>query len=600
MQRFLSLVLFLLALGFANTAASQPVRGLIVRLQPAANPQREQPQAARERLTAVLRDTGMTATHRGVGSAHHLVRLDGPQQGEALESTMRRLRLHPDVLSVEPDVRQKLLKLPNDPGFAQQWHLAAPTVSAVSAINMPAAWDRSTGGPVVVAVLDTGVLKGHPDLADKLLAGYDFVSEVEYANDGNGRDDDPSDPGDWIDAADTAKPLFSGCPVADSSWHGTFIAAQIAASSNNGVGVAGVSWGAMVLPLRVSGKCGALLSDILDAMRWAAGLSVDGVPDNPSPARIINLSFGGDAPCSESYQSVIDEVTARGTLVVVAAGNDDGGQLKRPADCRRVLAVGAVRSDGRKADYSNIGPGMGLMAPGGDTFFIGPTDIYSATSDGLKGPGSYNYSYKRGTSFSAPLAAGVASLMLSVNPALTPATLISRLRGSTRPFVALGRLCSNDLSVNHNCSCTTDTCGAGMLDGALALGDAYRPNALATAPASAAPGSAITLDGRTSSAATGATLTSYLWTQVSGPSVVIRDATTSLASLTLPGTTGSLSFKLTVTDSAALSSESVVTVEAATAAAGGGGGADGLWWGLLLWSFTFLLWWRRRHVQPQR
>ena len=271
---------------------------------------------------------------------------------ELLRDAVRRIRLHPDVAWVEPDVLvprlQAMPVVPNDTLFSSQWHLQAPHTDRVAGMNLPAAWARITGAPIVVAVADSGVRLDHPDLAGRLLPGRDLVSELDIANDGNGRDDDPSDPGDWVSVTDLDKPVFAGCSTSHSSWHGTFIAGQIAAATNNSSGVAGLSWGAQVLPVRVSGKCGARLSDLLDGVRWAAGLPVDGQPLNPHPARIINLSFGGDAQCSPAYQETIDAATAAGALVVVAAGNG-GGALKRPADCQRVLAVASVQRDGRGA-----------------------------------------------------------------------------------------------------------------------------------------------------------------------------------------------------------------------------------------------------------
>jgi serine protease len=298
---------------------------------------------------------------------------------------------------------------------------------------------------------------------------------VDYANDGNGRDADPSDPGDWVTAADkTALPaLYSFCDVAPSSWHGTFIAGQIAAVANNSAGITGINWGGQVLPVRVSGKCGALLSDILDGMRWAAGLSVVGVPANPNPARVINLSFGGDTACSRSYQDVIDEIGKAGSLLVVAAGNSSG-PLTRPADCAGVLAVGAAQADGAKTYYSDFGGNVALLAPGGDPN-LASLRIYSTTNNGTQGPAADTYGYKLGTSFAAPLAAAVASLMLSVDSTLTPAQLIERLKGSARPHVSNTSYpqCAPGISVA--CACTTSTCGAGLLDANAALASLSTP-----------------------------------------------------------------------------------------------------------------------------
>lgn len=576
-------------------APAHEVRGLIVKLKPGASGlvQRESPQGARMRLASVAQGANVSADDsRPVGKDHHLLRLRQGLQGEALAQALRRLRQHPEVQSVEPDVRVKrLATTPNDPDFAsQQFHLQTPSPGQLGAINMPAAWDITTGSPVTVAVLDTGVRFSHPELQGRLLPGYDFVAEVDMANDGNGRDADASDPGDWLTVAETRLPLFQGCDAENSSWHGTFIAGQLAALTNNNAGVAGLNWNGRVLPVRISGKCGAMLSDILDGIRWAAGLAVDGVPANPTPARIINLSFGGDQPCSASYQDVIDEITAAGALLVVAAGNESG-TARRPADCAGVLAVGAVTANGSKTSYSNVGASLGLSAPGG----TGTQPLYSLVNDGLTGPLNDAFGQRLGTSFSTPLAAGVASLMLSAHPALSPAELLARIRAGTRPFPVNATLPSCSASFAGACNCTTSTCGSGLLDGLLALQQALNPAVVIAAATGPAPGAVLALDGRASSAAPGSTLVSYAWTQLSGPAVTVRDATQALASVTLPAQADRFVFRLRVTDSAGRSAEQTLSVNSVgassppVASAGGTGGGGGAWsggWGLGLWALA--------------
>ncbi|WP_460508952.1 S8 family peptidase [Hydrogenophaga soli] len=488
---------FALMAGAAQAAG--PAAGLLVTLRPGvvalesvpAAPvvAREGAQALRDRehatwqrnqalrvshLAAVAAQAGVPV--RALGSAGQALRVDLADTSPAgLEAASRRLRLHPDVLDVVPNERlhrtQVAPVIPNDTHFSRQWHLQSPA-SFAGALNMPPAWAKWTGAshPVTVAVVDSGVRPNHPDLAANLLPGHDFVSELPYANDGDGRDADASDPGDWVSAAEASTALFEGCDAENSSWHGTAIAGEIAAVSQNATGVAGVNWGAKVVPVRVAGKCGAVLSDLLDGVRWAAGLPVAGAPSNPHPARIINLSYGGSGACNFAYQTMVNDVRNAGALLVVAAGND-GGPLTRPADCSGVMAVTAVRGDGAKASYGNYGTQVALAAPGGSA--VPGTDFgLAATLDsGAQGPVAPAYAEVAGTSFSAPLVAGVASLVLGIQPNLSVSQLEGLLKGAVRPHTVQATLaqCSATTLSQGECNCTTQTCGAGLLDADLAV-----------------------------------------------------------------------------------------------------------------------------------
>ena len=550
----------------------------------------------RERLTRWAREVGLPSGKAGEAGNARLLRFDRPLRGQALDNALRRARLHPDVAWVEPDVlvpRLGVPTVPSDTLFPQQWHLQPPDPTNLVGLNLPAAWGDTTGsttGPTaVVAVVDSGVRPGHPDLAGKLLPGYDLVSELAVANDGDGRDTDPSDPGDWVHAADLADPLFAGCILSNSSWHGTFIAGQIAAATDNAQGVAGLNWGARVLPVRVSGKCGALLSDLLDGLRWAAGLSVSGLPANPNPARVINLSFGGDAPCSPAYQSTIDAVTNAGALIVVAAGNSNT-TLTRPADCRRVMTVASVRRDGAKADYSSFGTRVALAAPGGSND-AGPTTLlYSTDNGGTTSPGVDIYGHKQGTSFAAPQAAGIASLMLAVNPFLSPRQLIERMKAGVRPHATAaetGLAVSCGTSGGPPCNCTTTTCGAGLLDANTSVQLATGPAVVIKPVGEVEPGTVITLDGSQSVPIPGRSIVSYQWVQVSGPPVALSSANTAVAKATLVAE-DSYVFSLTVVDNFSRSGEDTVRSVAAMPPppAGGGGGSTGQLWGLSLWAWV--------------
>ncbi|MDY7802302.1 S8 family peptidase [Burkholderia stagnalis] len=343
----------------------------------------------------------------------------------------------------EPDARMRAFLVPNDTRYSEQWGYFNPAGGA----NLPKAWDRTTGSAsVVVGVIDTGY-RPHADLAANLLPGYDFVSDPAGANDGGGRDNSALDPGDWVTAQEDADPNgpFYDCGASNSSWHGTHVAGTIGAVSNNGNGVAGISWAGKVLPVRVLGKCGGTLSDIADGMRWAAGLAVPGAPANPNPAKVLNLSLGGyGRTCSTTYQNAINAITARGTNVVVAAGNSGGPVAQsQPANCQGVIAVAAIDSRGVRASFSNYGPAVKIAAPG--------VGILSTLNAGQTSPGADSYASYNGTSMATPHVAGTVALMLAVNPSLSPARVLQILQSTARPFAS-------------GSNCSTSTCGAGLLD----------------------------------------------------------------------------------------------------------------------------------------
>lgn len=358
---------------------------------------------------------------------------------------------NPAVVSAIPNKRVYPALVPNDRQYPLQWHLFESTAG----IRMSEAWDLQTGSSaVVVALLDTGIVP-HLDLAPaRVLNGYDFIADINTANDGDGRDADASDPGD----ASGLNECGPGIPAADSSWHGLAVAGVIAAQSDNLFDIAGIDFAARLLPVRVLGKCGGLVSDIIDAMRWAAGLPVDGVPNNPEPAHIINLSLSGAGACSTEEQRAIDDVIAAGALVVVAAGNDNADTATQsPANCLNVLVVGAVARDGKLASYVNTGKAVDLAAPGGD----GEDGILTLFNRGLTSPGVDTLAIIQGTSFAAAQVSAVASLMLATDSSLTPATVEELLRRSAREF--------------PDSSCTPCTCGQGILDAQAALAAAADP-----------------------------------------------------------------------------------------------------------------------------
>jgi serine protease len=336
-------------------------------------------------------------------------------------------------------------RTPNDPRYPEQWHYFNNGTGAgmvPGGINLPKAWDASTGSnAVVVAVIDTGILPNHPDIqgSPNLVAGYDMISDPSIANDGGGRDSDPTDPGD----AAAAGECYPGSPALPDSWHGTHVAGTIGVgATNNGIGVAGINWNVKVQAVRVLGKCGGTTLDINDGIRWAAGLSVPGVPNNTTPAKVINMSLGTPpgSPCSlsPSTQAAINDAVAMGATVVVAAGNDatDASQVF-PASCNNVITVAASDLRGYLATrYSNYGATVEIMAPGGD---VRRDDNADGHPDGILSmvhPSAGTYAYYNGTSMAAPHVAGVAALLLAQQPGLTPNQVLARLQADALPRTA--------------------------------------------------------------------------------------------------------------------------------------------------------------------
>ena len=353
-----------------------------------------------------------------------------------------------EVEFAEPDHRAQIAATANDPGFGQQWYLAEPERVA-GGINAVGAWDLTRGSDaVVVAVVDTGVLD-HQDIRSRLLPGYDFISDSRAANDGGGRDADARDSGDYITTAEAAS--YGRTSALSSSWHGTHVAGIVAAQANNGQGIAGIASGVRVLPVRVLGKGGGSGVDIADGIVWAAGGAVPGVPANPYPARIINLSLGGAGSCSRTYQNAIDFARSKGAVVVVAAGNSAvPASGFAPANCAGVITVGATGKTGAMASYSNYGSGVTISAPGGDDDGL----ILSLGDGGSTTPRNDGTTlYLNGTSMAAPVVSATAALMLSLNPTLGPDQVKQILTNTVSAFKrGTGRDCSLSL------------CGAGQVN----------------------------------------------------------------------------------------------------------------------------------------
>jgi serine protease len=334
----------------------------------------------------------------------------------------------PNVEYAEPDRMMKRSLVPNDTRYNEQWHYSLATGGG---LNLQPAWDKATGVGVVVAVIDTGY-RPHADLAANLLPGYDFISDTFVSNDGNLRDSDASDPGDWLNANECGP----GEPDTfwESSWHGTHVAGTIAAVTNNSSGVAGVAFGAKVVPARVLGKCGGYTSDIADAIVWTSGGTVSGVPANANPAKVLSISLGGPGSCDSTTQNAINSARSRGASVVVAAGNEsDNAANYSPANCSGVITVASVNRNGGRAWYSNFGNSVEVAAPGGDTT-VTANGVLSTLNTGTTTPGSDSYAFYQGTSMATPHVSGVIALILQAKSTLTPDQVLSILQTSARSF----------------------------------------------------------------------------------------------------------------------------------------------------------------------
>lgn len=375
---------------------------------------------------------------------------------------IKALRAQQGVRSAEPNYIRTMNATPNDPGYRYQWHYPA--------INLPQAWEFTTGDPqVVVAVVDTGVAP-HPEFSGLLRydLGFDAISQSFRSLDGGGIDRDADDPGD------------RSSPSGASSFHGTHVAGTIAARSNDGVGVAGATWRSTLMPVRVLGEFGGTEYDIIQGIRWAAGLSNDSGTVPAQRASVINLSLGGLAPggCPAEYVSVISAARSNGTIVVAAAGNDATTVPFVPAVCAGVVSVSAVGLDNRLAPYSNFGSSIDVAAPGGDVSVDrnadgAPDGVLSTIFDDEGRPRTPSFTVLDGTSMASPHVAGVAALMKAVYPAMTPAQFDSLL--------ASGAI-TRDLAGN-GASVRDDQFGFGLVDALKAVAEARRLSGIQSLPA---------------------------------------------------------------------------------------------------------------------
>ncbi|MET0533850.1 MAG: S8 family peptidase, partial [Steroidobacter sp.] len=582
--------------------------------------------------SAVQRSSKLTTTagvalqskRTGWGNTE-VFKLDHMMAKAELQGVLAKLSADPDVEYAVADKRRFAHALPSDPRVNNdQWYLLSAEAAAT---RTDQAWDVTNGSySTIVAVLDTGIRPAHPDFAPapdpsnpgaflpgKLLPGYDFISEPVIANDGDGRDNNPEDTGDFVASQDRTG-LLANCDLSNSSWHGTRVSSLIGATTDEGMGMAGLGWDTRILPVRVLGKCGGRDTDIVDAMLWSAGLTVPNVPLNPNPAKIINLSLGGDGACTPLYQNAINAINAAGTVVVASVGND-GVDVGSPANCDGVVGVGGLRQAGTKVGYSNLGPGTDISAPAGNcvntTITQATPCVYSilaainlGSTTPIDDPAGSGYTDRVnrpnfGTSFSAPLVSGAIALLNAVNPALSPAQYSAVIQGTALPFPTTSSTTNSICRVpttfvqGEECICTTATCGAGMLNTAAAVNALAAPFGVIQAPGTIDVNANISIDARTSFDTSGSSVASYQWSvvNVTGATPTIANATGSNTTLQVTGTSN-FTLRLRVTDSAgatddtdfAMATAVSTTPPSQTPIGGGGGGGGGSfdWWLLLL------------------
>jgi len=582
-------------------------------------------------------------------------------RGLSSKQLAARIAAESDVEYAVADERKHIVAVPNDPLYASgpavtatnggpavgQWYLKPPPPagaassawgsSAPAAINAEQAWDITTGSAsIVVAVLDTGLRFDHPDLqGGNVLPGYDMASAdspgvFTSANDGNGRDPDASDPGDFVTAGEAGT---LGCDPTNSSWHGTQTLGLIGAATNNGVGMASVGRSVRVMPVRVLGKCGGYDSDIQAGILWAAGIHVPSVPDNATPARVINMSLGGDTACTQGYIDAIGQANAAGAVVVASAGNTSGHPVSSPANCPGAIGVAALRHVGDKVGFSDIGPQIAISAPGGNCVNTtgGTACLYpivtltnKGTTAPIAGPPGAGYTdafdASLGTSFSAPLVAGTAALMLAANPSLTPAQVKAKLQSSARPFPSTGGTAGTLACVapvagvdQGECYCTTSTCGAGMLDAhaaVLSVSGVQAGISLTTTTPTANQDVGLSSN---SVLNPGQSIASYAWTILNAGTsgATITGANDGAAVVVRPTAPGVFVIQLVTTDNSGFVSTTTmsvtvigpVTPPASTPVAppsDGGGGALGVGWLLLLLAAVTSLAWTSTRERATR
>lgn len=560
---------------------------------------------------------------RPMADGAHVVTLPTALTLEDAQTVAQRMEASGEFEYVSPDRIVRPMAMASDPRFSQQWNLMPPSAGAAGAANVTAAWDSAAtlGAGINVGIVDTGIRADHADFGgpSRFNTGYNFVSNsamvglkdsqtgqsipTGFVNNGatnTAGNNDPSDPGDGLDDTYGAQfPKLCG-GQSDSSWHGTFVAGQIAAQQNNGIGIAGMAPNVQVQMARALGRCGGSTSDIVEALNWLAGSVSPRAGTNPTPAKVINMSLGGIGPCSAAEQAAVDSARSRGITIVAATGNE-AGPVDAPANCKGVIAVTAHTLEGDNASYANVGAQTTISAPGGGRGSVIPGSgrtIVSLSNAGqyapVASPSGDTYGNNYGTSMATPHVASVAALMLTVQPALTPDNIATLLKQSARPFPG-GTYCTTHPGV----------CGAGMLDAGSAIAQAQGSPTVhvGTSASTVAANASVTLTA-IGGAGYNQTAGSPVWAQTAGAPVTLTTSGPDANGLTTatftPTAGGVYTFTVTLTNNAgaAATDTASVTVTAAPtsnpgpdkgtgegsgSSGGGGGGALPLWLaGLLL------------------
>lgn len=498
-----------------------------------------------------------------VGLGWYEADLATPVDQQSAQEIAARLMTDPAIEYAEPQLwmRPSTTGTPDDPRWPQQWGFASygndnfvypadvdvPLDRQTTGSNLLEALNAPRGDAPTVAVIDTGVIN-HPDLAGRLTTGYNFISEPARAGNDFGRGPNFYDPGDWVTAEQAASNPFSltSCLAPDSSsWHGTHVSGTIAALTDNNLGIAG-TLPAEIQTLRALGRCGGTSGDIAAAMLWASGGNVPGVPANPSPARVVNMSLGGGGLCPQHYQDVIDYGNARGTVFVVAAGNENtNAAFSTPANCAGVITVAATDPYGGRAVFSNYGAFVDVAAPG--------TGIMSTLDSGLEGPQTPNYAQASGTSMAAPHVAGAVAMLLAAESTLTPSQVRDRVKSTATPFKEIANFGGAGAPANNPAfDCVDDDpCGAGYLNTAALLGEPTADAPVIAPRFQVRDAVDVSTTGDTAALNGGSVAVrfafkpspsgpdDYLYSVAHGDTVLTEGATTDTdVSVTVPGTTG--------------------------------------------------------------